>query len=115
MIQRKRRKPKEVKIMGSPYKILFLDNLKNSKGDELFGETDLTARVIKINLNGASDHQLKETLFHEIHHAILEDCMEIGSVKMIKEIREEAVIRHLSPRMFQTMKDNPKVKHYIFD
>lgn len=102
----KPRKPKIVRVMGCEYSIIF----KPLNG--LFGETDLTLRKIFINSEN-SDAVQKETLLHELYHCCMEECPGLSNGKFTD--REEAIIRYVSPRMFQLIRDNPKVKHYIFD
>lgn len=103
----KPRRPKTVSSMGSDYQILF----QPLKG--LFGITDLIKRTIKINTEESEAVQ-KETLFHELYHVIMEECPAIKDKGSYKD-REETVIRYISPRMFQLLRDNKKVRHYIFD
>ena len=95
--------------MGAIYKIEFVP-LK-----DLCGITHLTDRKIQIN-DSDSEPVQKETLLHELLHVSMEDCTGLSKTfKGDREDREETIVRHVSPRLFQILRDNPKVKHYILD
>ena len=94
--------------MGAPYSIEF----KPLK--DLFGITYLTDRKILINTDNSEPIQ-KETLLHELLHVCLEESPGLLNKKYAAEEREELIISHCSPRLFQLLRDNPKVKHYILD
>ncbi|MCK9370514.1 hypothetical protein M0R04_11440 [Candidatus Dojkabacteria bacterium] len=102
----KPRKPKTVRVMGADYRIEF----KALK--DLFGIVNFTDRVVSIN-NIESEAVQKESLLHELFHVVMEECTGLSNKKCLD--REEEIVRYVSPRMFQLFRDNPKVKHYIFD
>ena len=101
-------RPKEIRIMGSLYRISFLKNLK-----EDCGETRLDLKRIYINPTMTMDVQ-KETLLHEILHCCLIDLFcQSGMDSKNLEIIEETIVLHLSPRLFQVLRDNPKVLNWL--
>lgn len=101
----KPRKPRKVRIMGADYKIVF------KRLPDLFGKCNYTDRVIFINTDHSEAIQ-RESLLHELLHAILEECSEIDEAEC--KDREEKVIRYMSPRLFQIMCDNPRFSDYLF-
>jgi len=83
---------------------------------EMFGKTDEASKVITIYKHINKEVE-RETLFHELLHAIGED--KFLSVFHFepdkKEIdREELMVRLLSPVLMQTLSDNKDLTRYLF-
>lgn len=56
----------------------------------------------------------QETLLHELCHACFDDCPSFKIDYKDPETREEDIIRFLSPRMFQVLRDNKWVRDFMF-
>lgn len=68
-------KPKEVNILGIPYKIIYVDKPSEVdifKRESLTGQIDFWTRTIRIYDQARSEEDLWETLIHEILHGIVE-------------------------------------------
>ena len=67
--------PKEVNILGIPYKIIYLNNsvdVDNKKRESLWGQIDFWDHVIRIYDNGRPIEAVWQTILHEILHGIVE-------------------------------------------
>lgn len=99
-------KTKKLKIRCFTYTINF------SKAASDHGETDTDNHQIFINTNYPIDIQ-RETLNHEILHAILTDFPNFGK-ECKADDQEEEIIRHMSPILVQVYKDNKWAREFIF-
>lgn len=101
--------PKKVKVNHTVYPILKLNNktaVNTHKGDriEFWGHISVNAPSIEFNVD-TPIHRKREVLLHEIIHAI---DFAAGS-----SLTEEQVTM-LAIGLDGVMKDNPRVKDYIF-
>jgi Zn-dependent peptidase ImmA (M78 family) len=101
-------KEKTIKIGFFTYRVFF----QPADGED-HGSTDTDNKMIFID-SGRNIQCKRETLFHEIHHACLDDCPSFKMVYDTPDEREEDVIRFLSPRMIQVLNDNKWVREYLF-
>lgn len=65
--------PNEIKILGEKWMISSVDSIEaipNEDGSEFLGETRCKANIIKIR-NDLSPYRERQTLLHEILHAML--------------------------------------------
>lgn len=80
-------------------------------GDSLYGLTSLDKQLIQLD----SEMQgvvVKETLLHEILHAIWEV---VGGYQGGKfKISEEQIVRMISPTLLDTFRRNPDLVEYLF-
>ena len=68
-------KPKEVNILGIPYKIIYVEKPSDvdiHQRESLFGQIDPWTRTIRIFDQASSEENLWETLIHEFLHGIVE-------------------------------------------
>jgi Zn-dependent peptidase ImmA (M78 family) len=75
------------------------------------GETDRSNKEIFLSDCGNIE-VVKETLLHELLHALLEDAQEFGI--FADDNHEERLIRLLSPKLMSVMLDNPKLVEYLW-
>lgn len=104
---------KHIKIGPFIYKIRWVKRL--SDGDrELHGDTDNDDKVIRLN-TVYNEQLIKDTLLHEIQHAIYNDtyAFDVGEGSD-PEVAEERVIRIFTPKFMQVMLDNPGLVDYLF-
>lgn len=69
-------KNKSFNIFGSKYRIKFVDNVLDEKGDWIYGKVDTSSKEIQISIKLSNGKDVQEneiliTLYHEIIHAIL--------------------------------------------
>jgi hypothetical protein len=93
---------KIVDILGKRYKIKFLRDAKFE--DSEFGECDFDKMEISVNTDKGVDHQ-RDTLVHEILHAIDYDC----KLKL-----SESQIRSLGRDIFQVLRVNKHLRGWLF-
>lgn len=99
-----------LRIGSFVYRIIETTHITNND----HGETDNDEKRILINTN-YSTQVIRDTLLHEIQHAIYNDTFvfEPGT-KMDAEVMEERVIRVLTPGLMQVMWDNPILVEFLF-
>lgn len=98
----------KAKLGGFEYRVIFRHD-----SDDDFGKTCLAEKTIWINDRYSKQVQ-RETLLHELLHVALEDCPLVEFPIDKKGDMEEALVRFISPRMFQFLQDNPKLKQFIW-
>lgn len=98
--------PKELKMGTIKYKILSIKGLRDSDGKPADG---LCTDSIKIELDTEQSYLgMKQTLFHEIIHAI-------GYYGDLKALDNEHLVHLLSQLLYDALATNPQVLKYIFD
>ena len=77
------------------------------------GDTCLDKKRINLFYNGNKE-VLRETLQHEILHALCEDIFK--TIKEIEDVqdKEEQFIRLFSPRLMAFNQDNPEIADFIW-
>lgn len=78
------------------------------------GETNTDSKQIVVYSN-ENEEVVRETLQHEILHALLEDI--IATIKDLEgeDKIEEQLIRLLSPRLMSFAVENPKLARYLWN
>jgi len=104
------KRPEFVTIGPFTYEIYY----SNEAVTEDMGKTDWVNRKITI-WPSIDETVVKETLFHEIEHVVLEGVMEaVAACDLDIYRKEERLVRLTSPKFFQTFRDNPAVTKYLF-
>lgn len=101
--------PKTLKIGPFTYSV----SLEKGSGRSNHGETSLETKEIFVQDSG-NLQVVKETLQHEILHALLEDVVDAVRNAKDNEEAEETLIRFLSPRLLSFSQDNPKAAKYLW-
>jgi len=101
---------KKIKIGCYSYDIV----VAKARQISVHGETNLDTKQILV-IDSGNEQILKETLQHEILHALSEDIF--GTIKYIDddEKLEEAFIRLFSPRLMVFCLDNPKAVRWLWN
>ncbi len=94
--------PKSVMILGAKFKVKIVKSLKDDEGRDLYGESVLTSKLIKLSTE-QTPKEMSETLLHEIIHCILHMS---GSSYLIHSGAEEALVRALEHGLIQTFDAN---------
>lgn len=76
------------------------------------GATDVDEKKIYINTNFNEECQ-KETLLHELLHVVLNDCSLFKHPIENDEDQEEYIIRYMSPKLYQVLRDNKELREFI--
>jgi hypothetical protein len=100
------KRPKSVKV--GPFTYLFhytKEIVKNAKGDDLWGQCDNEAMVIRV-CPGQSNGREACTVMHESLHAMF--AMACPHME-----EEERIVTQLAPVLMKFIKDNPKFMEYI--
>ena len=93
------------------FELQFVTVIKSEGNyDEIFGETSIDQRYIKI-LSNQNDDILRDTLLHEIIHVI---HATVGLDSDIVELEEEQRCRLMTQGLLLLFKLNPKLKHILF-
>lgn len=85
------------------------------KADECFGKTDIGSKTIIVYKHDNKEVE-RETLFHEILHAAMDDkCEAIFGYDSGKlDDKEENLIRLISPVMMNILCENRELQNYLF-
>lgn len=75
------------------------------------GMTSTAKHVMWIDTDGNSLDVIKETVVHELIHALFDDAGITWPVA--EEEQEETLIRVLSPRLFAALKVNPELLAWL--
>lgn len=100
---------KNIKTVQKIYKLKLgafeYDLIYRHDSDDDCGKTCLHDKTIWINTRFNSQIQ-QETLMHELLHVALEDCSLLEHPIDKKDDMEEAMVRFISPELYQFFKDN---------
>ena len=85
------------------------------KADECFGKTDVGSKTIIIYKHDNSEVE-RETLLHEILHAVMDDkCEAVFGYEGVKmDDKEENLIRLISPVLMGILFENRTLQNYLF-
>ena len=105
-------KPTKFKSGFYEWKIIWSEE----KVEECFGKTDVHNKTIVIYKQDNTQIE-KETLFHELLHAALDDKVE--SIFMFADdqkidVKEENMVRLISPVMMDILSSNDKLHKFLF-
>lgn len=91
--------PEKLRILFKEYTVKRADNMRNEKGNMLYGEVDYVAQTITLN-SAASEEQSKSTVLHEVVHA-LDELYIIGL--------KEKQVEKLGVALYMFIRDNPEM------
>ncbi len=105
--------PRSVKVGPHTFKIRCdrkgMDKVCRSESSDLLGHTDTTHLSITIEPDQAPG-QLRDTLLHELLHAI---CDTTGLAHSWEQSNEEDAIRRISPMLLDTLRSSPKLVEFL--
>lgn len=102
-----KKKPSNIKAVYYTYDIEF--NTTSISDDH--GETDTNNKIVTI-YDRHSEVVNRETLFHEMMHIACDDSFLYVGEKA--DELEERMIRILSPKIMQMLRDNKELSRYLF-
>lgn len=92
---------KSLRIGSYDWTVKYIDDLKDSDGDLIFGETDSEVRTIRINSSYTPETQ-RQTLYHEATHAALFESG-ISHILASSDL-EEGIVRALENLLWPSLK-----------
>jgi len=95
--------PKNIKIGWRDYKVKFVEERRDEKGDYLDGEIDFLNHIIYIDDNLPSEDEKVIAFLHEVVHGIF------NSQCHSDWCDNEDLVEGVSEGLFQLMRDNPKI------
>lgn len=98
--------PKRVKVGLHLYRLRSVKNITDSSG-WLYGRTDRKKTLIEVDPT-VSPSQLRDTILHEILHAIIGD-----QPIALAEDQEELVIRGITPVLLAVLRENPELVAFL--
>lgn len=101
-------RPSSVRILGQTWKVLYVEDEPLRLGsDSAFGRTFLGKQTILVDVEQA-ESQKRDTLLHEIHHAIL---LMLGRHHDPGD--GESVVATISPVMLDVLRSNPSLVAFL--
>ena len=100
---------KHVNIGCFKYKIEPRNDFRDEEGTRVMGETVSTNEIIYID-NSFTPTVVRETLMHELLHAMLHDTNVLDGME-----QEEKLVQILSPRLMSLFKDNPRLYKFLIE
>lgn len=98
-------KPKKVNVGPFRYTIAWVEDLPESSGF-----TNMDHRIIGVA--GSCDEQTqRETLLHEILHAVID----MTGLRGEDKDKEEKLVASISPVLYDVLRSNPTVVAYLLD
>lgn len=102
--------PKRIVVAPFEYKVAREPSM-SSIGEAAGGcDPDRTRIVIDANLSGPAE---KDTLLHELLHALLSQTDLVRGLKAYDKDLEEDVVYALTPRLLSALLDNPDLVEYL--
>jgi predicted metal-dependent peptidase len=99
--------PKSIQLFHSKYKITYCKNASEvdiHNRESLFGQVDFWTKTIRIFINGREIGDIKQTLIHEVLHAIKNE-LKIN----FKDDKEEDIIDRMATGMADFLRQNPSL------
>lgn len=111
-MSKKKRFPDQIpfRLLGFDWVIKFLDIETDNHGI-----TDTDKKIVHIYYKEQSDQNVMETLLHELMHVVMIDMADSVFKHDAEKTMdlEENMIRLTSPRLFELVRDNPKLVDFI--
>jgi len=102
--------PAEVYIVGKWWELVEATDILDEH-DEL-GKT--VGETCRISYSGKQDEQqLRDTVWHEIKHAIFQEVGLSNELKEKEDLSEEGIIRRLTPVELTVMRENPDLMKFL--
>lgn len=102
------RLPKSIKIGGLVYQIKRVKDLKNDKGESLWGQFSPPDGAIYLDSKLPDNRQAVDTLVHEILHGIF------AAYKLHASTRdEERIVSCVARGLLEVFSNNPKLVSFI--
>lgn len=114
------KRPSKIRVGYTTFIIEWLDDTEWSlanENDDWGGVTYHERSLIRVRLTGGrSEDNLRETLLHEITHAVWSTRgLNLNPFSKDEDTQEEYTITCQSGGLLQAFSDNPSVTKYLFD
>lgn len=101
------KRPTSVKIGNHDYAVSF-GPIESDTSMFLYGRTSPRLTKIEINTDYVTASQQRDTLVHEILHAILGDVPH-----GLSDNKEERIVRCIAPMLLGVLRDNPDLVRFL--
>lgn len=107
-MRKKIKLPKKVKILNLDYRIRWSASYASYAADAC-GWLDTGRQTLFLRKDYASEQQLRDTVLHEIIHAL--NCvMNLAD----DNAKDESIATRLASGLLTVMRDNPEIRKWIF-
>jgi len=103
--------PAQIKMLDIVYAVSYVDkpsDVDSQKRQSLFGQVDYWTRSIRVYANDRSESDIRQTLWHELIHALCEKLH--IETKEDKLMDDEQAIDLLATGINTLLQDNPKLR-----
>ena len=97
--------PKSIKVLGITYKVTSPEEYLAMMGR--WGETHNLTGEIRVAVEHGRNDRIRETLLHEIFHAIIAEILSTG------DFPEERIVESLASGLWAVFRDNPSLLTYL--
>lgn len=104
--------PKKVYVAPHVMAILYDDDNRLKELEDLNGLCDFDTGRIWIDRQQTPLME-KDTVLHEVLHAVLDQCGVKRRFKDVDKEFEEDVVVEIAPRLLQVLRDNPRLVEYL--
>ncbi|MBU3098731.1 MULTISPECIES: hypothetical protein [Clostridium] len=92
--------PKSIKIGWRKYKVVYVKDLQDAEGNDLLGQINYNANVIRLESNNISEDYGNVVFLHEVVHGLF------NSLGLNEQNDNEDIVDGLSEIMYQVIKEN---------
>ncbi len=104
-----RKPPRKIKVQSHDYTIEVVKDLE--VGPDAWGACH--RKFLRIQLDKElAPSLMKDVLFHELGHGVYYSS---GLTFLVPEKHEEHIVQHMTAGLLQVLRDNPKLREYLFD
>jgi len=96
--------PKSIKIGWRKYKVVYVKDLQDAEGNDLLGQINYNANVIRLESNHISEDYGNVVFLHEVVHGLF------NSLGLNEQNNNEDIVDGLSEIMYQVIKENKFIK-----
>lgn len=109
------KRPLECVVAGIPYEIRWLDESPAGDDPERLGFSDHEQAVLGVRIPRQSEAQLRDTLLHEILHAVAAQTYLDGPAvsSFVDKDHAERAIATFSTHLLDTLRRNPDVVAFL--
>jgi hypothetical protein len=103
--------PRSVKVGATPYSVRYSSRLSDN-GE--VGSTTFISQSIELLPGQGPDYE-RDTLLHEVLHAVVFNTNLRSMEGWREDGREEAIVQALAPVLLQVLRENPRLIDYLLE
>lgn len=97
--------PGRVRIVGKTYRVVAHDDFD----DDRYGDCNVRECLIRLDLVDVDPQQVRDTLLHEILHALWKE----SGLGAGEGASEEVIVRQLATSLLATLRENPPLVRFL--